>query len=286
MYGVIHDSIFKSSLRDSWQALVTFVAMITLADEHDDVDMTLNALAGATGLPLGVLKEGIEILEKPDPNSRSKREEGRRITRLDEHRPWGWHIVNRDFYKRMRDREERRAYQRDWLRDKRKRGNDVDRASTADDSASTNVDLDRRQETGGRRQEEGGTVGGMQPSLSLGTSVVGERKRSRRAADAPASGVIALPTNRTGQEHHVTQKSLDELVALYPALDVMQELRGMRAWLLANPTNRKTASGMPRFVVNWLNKGQNSAARTQRGGGVSGVALAELAKRMKEAGCE
>lgn len=121
VYGIIHDSIFKSSVRDSWQALVTFMALITLADEDDNVDMTLSALSGHTGIPLEVITEGIRVLEEPDRNSRNQRDEGRRITRLAGHRDWGWHVVNRDFYKRMRDIEERKSYQRKWVAARRQR---------------------------------------------------------------------------------------------------------------------------------------------------------------------
>jgi hypothetical protein len=41
---------------------------------------------------------------------------------------------------------------------------------------------------------------------------------------------------------------------MYPGLDVFGECQRARAWLDANPERRKTASGMPRFLVNWLNR--------------------------------
>lgn len=43
----------------------------------------------------------------------------------------------------------------------------------------------------------------------------------------------------------------------FPAVDVRQELREMRSWLDANPSKRKTETGMRRFVVNWLSKEQD-----------------------------
>jgi hypothetical protein len=52
---------------------------------------------------------------------------------------------------------------------------------------------------------------------------------------------------------------VDEFVRLYPAVDVMQQLRNMRGWLLANPSNRKTESGINRFMNTWLSKEQNRA---------------------------
>lgn len=119
MYAKVYSQLFDSSLRDKWQGWVTFVALLVLADANDEVDMTLLALASRTGLPGAVVEEGIRILEQPDIHSRTPDEEGRRIVRLDDHRPWGWRIVNRGKYKRLRDNESRREYFREQKKAKR-----------------------------------------------------------------------------------------------------------------------------------------------------------------------
>jgi hypothetical protein len=49
-------------------------------------------------------------------------------------------------------------------------------------------------------------------------------------------------------------KQLAAWVELYPALDVQLELNKAWAWVDANPSRRKTARGMPRFLVSWLNR--------------------------------
>ena len=119
MYAKVYAQMFDSSLREKWQAWVTFVALLALADDRDEVDMTVAALMARTGLPGSIVSEGIEWLERPDEHSRTPDEEGRRIVRLDEHRPWGWRIVNRGKYKRLRDNDARRDYFRDQKRVKR-----------------------------------------------------------------------------------------------------------------------------------------------------------------------
>lgn len=68
--------------------------------------------------------------------------------------------------------------------------------------------------------------------------------------------VITLQLN-TGEEYHVMQKDMEEWMALYPATDVMQCLRNMKGWLLSNPTKRKTARGITRFITTWLQKEQD-----------------------------
>jgi hypothetical protein len=79
-----------------------------------------------------------------------------------------------------------------------------------------------------------------------------------------AKPVIQLPLN-DGSEHPVSQPEVDEWVRLYPAVDVMQELRNIRGWLLANPKKRKTRSGIHKCVNSWLAKEQDKGPRTPAG---------------------
>jgi len=43
----------------------------------------------------------------------------------------------------------------------------------------------------------------------------------------------------------------------FPSVDVHQELRAMESWCDANPTKRKTKSGIKRFVNSWLTRCQD-----------------------------
>ena len=77
----------------------------------------------------------------------------------------------------------------------------------------------------------------------------------------PSSGsvpdaVITLPLN-TGEEHPVTRGDVDQWQDLYPAVNVLQELRNMKGWLSANKTRRKTKTGIMRFIQSWLAREQN-----------------------------
>ena len=55
----------------------------------------------------------------------------------------------------------------------------------------------------------------------------------------------------------ITQQDVDDWQTLFPAVDVLGELRKMVAWAEANPTRRKTDKGIRRFVVAWLGKEQD-----------------------------
>lgn len=65
-----------------------------------------------------------------------------------------------------------------------------------------------------------------------------------------------LPTN-TGEEFQIAIQRVEEFTEIYPGVNVMQELRKMRGWLISNPAKCKTKKGMMAFVNNWLAKQQN-----------------------------
>lgn len=85
--------------------------------------------------------------------------------------------------------------------------------------------------------------------------------QSRRAGKPPsgripAEGSPILKTN-LGEDWQPTQDELDSWVQAYPALDVIGTIREAQAWLVANPSRRKTFSGMARYVNGWLAREQN-----------------------------
>ena len=71
--------------------------------------------------------------------------------------------------------------------------------------------------------------------------------------------VLTIPLVN-GTEFPVFQRDVDEYAALYPDVNVIQELRNMRGWCLANPTRRKTKKGIRAFINTWLKKAQQEAA--------------------------
>lgn len=121
MYAKLFGSIYSGSLatRGPWQALITFQQLLILADRFGIVDCTREYIAKQTTLPIEIIALGIEALEKPDPESRRPDAEGRRIIRLSEHRDWGWQITNYEHYRSIRSAEERRDYQREYMRERR-----------------------------------------------------------------------------------------------------------------------------------------------------------------------
>lgn len=116
MYGKIFESMYDGTLSADWKAMVTFQQFIVLADSEGVVDYTPPALSRRTGIPLEIIEHGIEKLEQPDKYSRSADSDGRRIVLIDDHRPWGWLIVNYEHYRDIAKQSDRRENTKERVR--------------------------------------------------------------------------------------------------------------------------------------------------------------------------
>jgi len=72
------------------------------------------------------------------------------------------------------------------------------------------------------------------------------------AAEDPV--FLTFPCVGSHREWHLRESLLREWENLYPGLDIRAECRKALAWIQANRARRKTARGMTRFLVNWLNR--------------------------------
>ncbi len=59
---------------------------------------------------------------------------------------------------------------------------------------------------------------------------------------------------KSGQNWNLAQEKIDEYKNTYTGIDVEAELRKAGQWLLDNPSRRKTAKGMHRFLSGWLSR--------------------------------
>ena len=114
MYAKIFASIYQGTLRGNTNGLVVFTNMLAHADSAGWVDIHPRAISEETGLPIEKVREAIAELSAPDPESRSPEEEGRRIVLLDDHRDWGWRVVNHGKYRAIKSEEDRRIANREY----------------------------------------------------------------------------------------------------------------------------------------------------------------------------
>jgi len=95
--------ILDSSIAEDFTVRHIFEDFLKLCNHKTGiVDMTRQALARRLNVPMEILNGCIEKLEASDPNSRDDEYDGRRLERLDEHRDWGWKILNWEKYESLR----------------------------------------------------------------------------------------------------------------------------------------------------------------------------------------
>lgn len=79
---------------------------------------------------------------------------------------------------------------------------------------------------------------------------------STETSSVPAQpAILEFPVTGPGSgTWPLTADKVAEWAALFPTLDVLAECRKALAWVRENPRNRKTASGMGRFLVGWFTR--------------------------------
>jgi hypothetical protein len=86
-----------------------------------------------------------------------------------------------------------------------------------------------------------------------------ESESNTNDCTAASAAPVATLTLVDGSIYEITQEDAGKDSQAYPAVDVLTEYLKMERWLAANPKNRKTRSGIRRFINSWLGRAQNSA---------------------------
>lgn len=108
IYARIFVEILQSSIAEDFTVRHVFEDFLKLCD-GGIVDMTRQSISRQLNIPLDTLNRCITVLESPDLSSRDPECEGRRLVRIDDHRDWGWRIVNYEKYAAMKNRADTSA---------------------------------------------------------------------------------------------------------------------------------------------------------------------------------
>lgn len=87
---------------------ILWITMLALKDRWHKVNVSIPGLADFAKISIQECEAALEVLSSPDPYSRTKEFEGRRIEACDE----GWIILNGEKYRNKLSLDERREYQR------------------------------------------------------------------------------------------------------------------------------------------------------------------------------
>lgn len=156
-YTPVFSSIYDGSLYGRWPEAAVLATLLPLADARGHIDMSYEAIAGKTGWPMDLLRQGIAQLSEPDARSRSKNEEGRRLIPLDSEREWGWKVVNHGLYREKARKSSfdaaRVADGRNAERMRSRRRPDATRDHPPSDSDSNSNLLKKATDVAGKREE-------------------------------------------------------------------------------------------------------------------------------------
>jgi hypothetical protein len=109
-YAKLFSSIITSTIWETdSDTTKVFCTMLAMADANGIVEGSIPGLATMARVPLEKAEAALRLLMSPDPYSRSKECEGRRIDEID----GGWRFINYEKYRNKRDSEEKRAQDRD-----------------------------------------------------------------------------------------------------------------------------------------------------------------------------
>ena len=104
--------IFSTVWREPLHVKVVWITMLAMANRNGEVWASVPGLADAAKVDVEQCRESLARLSSPDPDSRTKDYEGRRIQEVD----GGWRILNYPKYRELRDADERRLANREYQR--------------------------------------------------------------------------------------------------------------------------------------------------------------------------
>jgi hypothetical protein len=207
VYGKIFEQMYDGTLRVSWQALITFQQMIVLCNEDGVLDMTPSAISGRTGIPIDIIGAGIAFLEAADPYSRTPDRDGRRIERLDSHRPWGWKLTNYTKYRDMLRREEKKAADRARIAAKRAEEKPLEISNVANvaNVARTDATSERHHATASENSHE-------PPELSA-TDLLDENENNKEISNVAECRSLSLDVANVAHTDTDTEDSVTNVTA-------------------------------------------------------------------------
>jgi len=85
--------------------------------------------------------------------------------------------------------------------------------------------------------------------------------RSNDHNAVPVEIFLTYPCNGPVKEYALTVQQVNEWSELYDGIDIQSECKKALAWVNANKKRKKTARGMPAFLVGWLGRANDKGGR-------------------------
>lgn len=102
-YTKLHQSLITSTIwREPNHVRVAWITMLAMGDKNGEVMASIPGLADICRISIPEMEEALKCFLSPDPYSRTKAYEGRRIVEID----GGWFLINHPKYRKMASKED------------------------------------------------------------------------------------------------------------------------------------------------------------------------------------
>lgn len=118
-YTKLFSSITESTVwGEPYATRIVWVTLLAMADARGNVYGAVPGIARRANVTLAEAEAALAAFLSPDPYSRTKDSDGRRIEEID----GGWRLINHGKYSAVRNADERREYKRQWDQENRPSG--------------------------------------------------------------------------------------------------------------------------------------------------------------------
>ena len=158
-YTKLFTEIIMSTVwREPDHVRLLWITMLALKDRWHIVNASLPGLADSARITIEECEQALTVLSSPDPHSRTKDHDGRRIEPCD----GGWLILNGEKYRNKMSLDERREYQRIKQREYRQKKKEVSTSCQQSSQQLTHTDTDTEAYTDTKDQK----IGDISPTES------------------------------------------------------------------------------------------------------------------------
>lgn len=265
-YAKLFSSITSSTIWGEPAATrVVWVTMLAMKRRDGCVYASIPGLARQANVTLEECEAALQCFLSPDPYSRTKENEGRRIEEID----GGWRVLNAVKFDALRSIEERKEYMKNYMRNRRKKGdgnggpvnNEVTNVSNVSPNSSSSSYKDKNQKQEPKKKQP--RVNFVLPdwiTAEVWAAFTEMRKRKRAPLTDHAATLIV--------------KKLDALRAIGQSPDAILDQSTMNSWTdvyaIKTPSNR-SGSGHGGDAVSQVISAIDE--RERRTHAVSGVVL-------------
>ena len=245
--AMLHSSVWQ----EPHDVRVAWVTMLLMTDYHGCVRAAVPALAMHNAVSIARMEEIIQIFMSPDPYSKSKDYDGRRLMEID----GGWQVINYPKYRDGLKQPDRTANQRQ--KNKRERDKEECHGGSVTERDSNGAS---RLVTAGNAYSDSDSDSDSDSKIKENPTDSCPEPESKPSDSKPDDPVVAeFQVSGKPNVWYLKRSKMQEWVKVYgEQCDVRAELIKAKQWMIDNPARRKTARGMTAYLNGWLQRAINT----------------------------